>query len=479
MEDTIVALKIFNTLTRRLETFTPGGVSKERIEDYPPVTIYSCGPTVYSFAHIGNFRTFVFNDFLRRYLKFRGFTVNHAMNITDVDDKTIAGALKEGLTLREYTDKYTNIFFEDCKTLNIEPVEHYPRATESIDAMIDIIAHLDKKGLIYEKDGSIYFSIAKFHRYGRLSNVTSMDIKAGARYDADEYSKEDVRDFALWKAPKDNEPYWDTPFGKGRPGWHIECSAMVRKIFGTTIDIHTGGVDLIFPHHENEIAQSEAAYDEPFVRYWIHVEHLLVEGSKMSKSLGNFFTLRDLLDKGYSPRAIRYLLLTAHYRKQLNFTFDGLNQAAQALLRIDNLLARLNDIKHEATPNQQVIDRCNAFLTSFTETVDDDLNIAGGIGIFFDFIHDINTMIDANTISTSDTAYIVDILKKIDMVFGFIFFPEISAINKEEIESLIEERNKARKEKNFAKADSIRKELLEKGIIIQDTKEGTRWIVKS
>ncbi|MGB4268933.1 MAG: cysteine--tRNA ligase [Spirochaetota bacterium] len=474
-----MALKIFNTLTRRLEPFIPGGEPKEKIEDYPPVTIYSCGPTVYSYAHIGNFRTFVFNDFLRRYLKFRGFKVNHAMNITDVDDKTIAGAQKEGVTLREYTNKYTNIFFEDLKTLNIEPVEHYPRATESIDAMIDIIAHLDKKGLIYEKDGSIYFSIAKFHRYGRLSNVTSMNMKAGARYDADEYSKEDVRDFALWKAPKENEPYWDTPFGKGRPGWHIECSAMVRKIFGTTIDIHTGGVDLIFPHHENEIAQSEAAYNEPFVRYWIHVEHLLVEGSKMSKSLGNFYTLRDLLDKGYSPRAIRYLLLTAHYRKQLNFTFDGLNQAAQALLRIDNLLARLNDIKLEALLNEKVIDICNAFLTSFTQTVDDDLNIAGGIGIFFDFIHDINTMIDSNSISKTDAAYVLDILKKIDAVFGFIFFPEVVNINKQEIEALIEERNKARKEKNFAKADAIRDELLQKGIILQDTKEGTRWILKS
>jgi cysteinyl-tRNA synthetase len=401
------------------------------------------------------------------------------MNITDVDDKTIAGALKDGITLKEYTDKYTHIFFEDLRTLNIEPVEHYPRATESIDAMIDIIAHLDKKGLIYEKDGSIYFSIAKFHRYGRLSNVTNMDIKAGARYDADEYSKEDVRDFALWKAPKDNEPYWDTPFGKGRPGWHIECSAMVRKIFGTTIDIHTGGVDLIFPHHENEIAQSEAAYDEPFVRYWIHVEHLLVEGSKMSKSLGNFYTLRDLLDKGYSPRAIRYLLLTAHYRKQLNFTFDGLNQAAQALLRIDNLIARLNDIKQDAPANQQVIDRCNAFLHAFTETVDDDLNIAGGIGVFFDFVHDINTMIDTGAISKTDAAHVMDVLKKIDTVFGFIFFPEVVNLNKEEIEALIAERNKARKEKNFAKADAIRDELLQKGIILQDTKEGTRWILKS
>ncbi len=474
-----MALTIFNTLTRRLEPFIPGGVPKEKIEDYPPVTIYSCGPTVYSYAHIGNFRTFVFNDFLRRYLKFRGFTVNHAMNITDVDDKTIAGALKDAITLREYTDKYTNIFFEDLKTLNIEPVEHYPRATESIDAMIDIIAHLDKKGLIYEKDGSIYFSIAKFHRYGRLSNVINMDIKAGARYDADEYTKEDIRDFALWKAPKDNEPYWDTPFGKGRPGWHIECSAMVRTIFGTTIDIHTGGVDLIFPHHENEIAQSEAAYDEPFVRYWVHVEHLLVEGSKMSKSLGNFYTLRDLLLKGYSPRAIRYLLLTAHYRKQLNFTFDGLNQAAQALLRIDNLVARLNDIKQDASPNQKVIDQCNAFLTSFTETVDDDLNIAGGIGIFFDFIHDINTMIDSNSISKTDAEYVISVLKKVDTVFGFIFFPEAVNLNKEEIEALIEERNKARKEKNFAKADAIRDELLQKGIILQDTKEGTRWILKS
>ncbi|MGQ9843023.1 MAG: cysteine--tRNA ligase [Spirochaetota bacterium] len=475
----MVALKIFNTLTRQVETFSPGGIPKEKIEDYPPVTIYSCGPTVYSYAHIGNFRTFVFNDFFRRYLKFRGFTVNHAMNITDVDDKTIAGAIKEGITLKEYTTRYTQIFFEDCKTLNIEPVEHYPRATESIDAMIDIIAHLDKKGLIYKKDDSIYFSIARFHRYGRLSNVASMDIKAGVRYDADEYSKEDVRDFALWKAPKDNEPYWETPFGKGRPGWHIECSAMIRKIFGTTIDVHTGGVDLIFPHHENEIAQSEAAYDEPFVRYWVHIEHLLVEGSKMSKSLGNFFTLRDLLDKGYSPRAIRYLLLTAHYRKQLNFTFDGLNQASQALLRIDNLIARLNDIKQNAPRNDAVVQRCSDFIHAFTTAVDDDLNIAEGIGKFFDFVHDINTMIDAGSLQTLDAEYVMNILRKIDSVFGFIFFTDSKKIDTIEIESLIQERNKARKEKNFARADAIRDELLEKGIILQDTKEGTRWIIKS
>jgi cysteinyl-tRNA synthetase len=474
-----LALKIFNTLTRRLEPFIPGGIAKDSIAQYPPVTIYSCGPTVYSYAHIGNFRTFIFNDFLRRYLKFRGYTVNHAMNITDVDDKTIAGALKEGVTLKEYTDKYTRIFFDDCKTLNIEPVEHYPRATESIDAMIDIIAHLDKKGLVYEKDGSLYFSIAKFHKYGRLSNVTSMDIKSGARYDADEYTKEDVRDFALWKAPKENELYWETPFGKGRPGWHIECSAMVRKIFGTTIDIHTGGVDLIFPHHENEIAQSEAAYDEPFVRYWLHVEHLLVEGSKMSKSSGNFFTLRDLLNKGYSPRAIRYLLITAHYRKQLNFTFDGLTQAGQALFRIDNLIARLNDIKQEKPDNEEADKRCSQFIESFIEAVDDDLNIAEGIGTFFDFLHDINTLIDKRMLGKADADTIMHTLNHIDTVFGFIFFHGAVTVNKEEIEALIEERNKARKEKNFTQADSIRDELYSKGIIVQDTREGTRWLIKS
>ena len=466
-----MSLKFYNTLTRKEEVFKP--IKKGR------VLMYTCGPTVYGTPHIGNYRSFIVADLIRRYLEFKGFKVKHVMNITDIDDKTIRDSGKEDVSLKDFTEKYTKIFFEDLQTLNIEPVEHYPRATESIEAMIDIISNLDKKGITYEKDGSIYFSIEKYHRYGRLSNVTSMDIKIGARYDADEYTKEDVRDFALWKAPKENEPYWETPFGKGRPGWHIECSAMVRKIFDNTIDIHTGGVDLIFPHHENEIAQSEAAYDEPFARYWIHIEHLLVEGSKMSKSLGNFYTLRDLLDRGYSPRSIRYLLLTAHYRKQLNFTFDGLNQASQALLRIDNLIARLNDIQKDTPSNEKVIARCNDFLTAFIQTVDDDLNIAGGMGVFFDFVRDINTLIDSNELSIRDTHHILDILKKLDTVFGFIYFPENTRINKEEIEALIEERNKERREKNFAKADAIRDALLQKGIIIQDTKEGTRWIVKS
>jgi len=475
-----VSLRIYNTLTRRIDEFIPGGEKKEQVSQYPPVTIYSCGPTVYGFAHIGNFRTFVFNDFLRRYLKFRGFTVDHAMNITDVDDKTIAGANSEGITLQQYTERYTGIFMDDLSSLNIENVEHTPKATESIDAMVDIIQHLDKKGLIYEKDGSIYFSISRYDRYGRLSNLDTREIRSGARYDADEYEKDDVRDFALWKAPRENEPAWDTPFGKGRPGWHIECSAMVRKIFGSTIDIHTGGVDLVFPHHENEIAQSEAAYDETFVRYWIHIEHLLVEGSKMSKSLGNFYTLRDLFEKGHSPRTIRYLLLSAHYRKQLNFTFDGLTQASQALMRIDNFIARLEEKKKDGEPAPGIAGAIDELFTRFTETVDDDLNITGGMGVLFDFIHSMNLAIDQGEMTTADRDAVMAALKRIDLVFGFIFFEDNSAdeIDSTEIEKLIQERNQARKDRNFARADEIRDMLEEKGIILQDSKEGTRWIKK-
>ena len=291
-----MSLKIYNTLNRRIEELIPAGVKKDNPCDYPPVTIYTCGPTVYGYAHIGNFRTFVFNDLVRRYLKFRGFRVNHAMNITDVDDKTIKGASEAGVTLEEYTKKYTEIFFEDLRALNIEPVEHNPKATESIKEIIDILEKIDEAGMLYEKEGSSYFNISKFSEYGKLSLLDKREIKSGISFDADEYEKEDVRDFALWKAKKEGEPFWDTPYGPGRPGWHIECSAMIRKIFGATIDIHIGGVDLIFPHHENEIAQSEVAYKEKFVRYWIHSEHLLVDGAKMSKSLGNFYTLRDLLE---------------------------------------------------------------------------------------------------------------------------------------------------------------------------------------
>ena len=485
-----MALKIHNTLTGLVEEMIPGGVRKERIEDYPPVTIYSCGPTVYSYAHIGNFRTFVFNDLLRRYLKFRGYRVNHAMNITDVDDKTINGSNSEGISLNDYTEKYTRIFFDDLRTLNIERVEHTPKATESVGAMIDILERLDKKGIAYEKEGSLYFSIGKFPQYGRLSRIDRRELASGLRYDTDEYDKEDVRDFALWKSAKEGEPFWDTPFGKGRPGWHIECSAMVRKIFGTTIDIHTGGVDLVFPHHENEIAQSEAAYDEPFVRYWIHAEHLLVDGNKMSKSLGNFYTLRDLLSKGFSSRSIRYLLMSAHYKKQLNFTFEGLKQADNALSRIDNLLVRLNEIRKEKEFNAEIKSMTDAFFSKFAGTVDNDLNISGGLGVFFDFLHDVNSLIDKDVITKRDAEQILNAIKKIDGVFGFIFFPStiesghtlpglkmsgtLDSIESD-IKNLIQERIEAKKQKNFIRADEIRNQLEKDGIILEDTKDGTRW----
>ncbi|MFC1669771.1 cysteine--tRNA ligase [Spirochaetota bacterium] len=467
---------MYNTLNYTVDEVIPGGEKKDNIDDYPPVTIYSCGPTVYSYAHIGNFRTFIFNDFLRRYLKFRGFKVNHAMNITDVDDKTIEGARNENISLKEYTEKYTKIFFDDLAALNIEPAEHHPKATESIDDMIDIMNNLNDKGFLYEKDGSLYFSISKFEKYGRLSRLDTREIQSGLRYDTDEYEKDDVRDFALWKAPKENEISWDTPHGKGRPGWHIECSAMIRRIFKGTIDIHTGGVDLIFPHHENEIAQSEAAYDEKFVRHWIHIEHLLVDGSKMSKSKGNFYTLKDLLNRGFSPRSIRYLLYSAHYRKQLNFTFEGIKQAHQALERIDNLTFRLNDIKEEGKENPLVQSLTEKMLNDFTDTVDDDLNISGGLGVFFEYIHSINSLISDNGISKPDVDKILAALKNLDEVFGFIFYEESSNdVDAERIEKLINERNEARAQKNFQRSDEIRDLLIEEGIILEDTKDGTRW----
>ncbi len=475
-----MTLKIYNTLTGTVDRLIPGGIEKEKIEDYPPVTIYSCGPTVYSYAHIGNFRTFVFNDFLRRYLKFRGFRVDHAMNITDVDDKTIAGAREEKISLREYTTKYSDIFMENCNDLNIQRTEHTPRATDSIEAMSDIIRKLDEKGIVYEKDGSLYFSISKFDDYGKLSRLDKREIKTGLRYDTDEYEKDDIRDFALWKAESDRDVSWEISEGRGRPGWHIECSAMVRQIFGTTIDIHTGGVDLIFPHHENEIAQSEAAYGEQFVRHWIHIEHLLVDGAKMSKSKGNFYTLRDLFQKGYPARSIRYLLLSAHYKKQLNFTLQGLEQAGHALSRIDNLVVRLRDNRSTAGDNPELEKIIEDFNRSFVETVDNDLNISGGLGILFDFVHSINSLISEDKLSPGDSSRIIDELNRIDSVFGFIFFPgkETGEVDEKRIEDLVRERRDAKKAKDFARADEIREMLLAEGIVLEDTKDGTRWIKK-
>jgi cysteinyl-tRNA synthetase len=471
-------LKFYNTMSRAIEDFIPGGVKKDHIGDYAPVTIYSCGPTVYGYAHIGNFRTYTFNDILRRYLKFRGYKVNHAMNITDVDDKIIERAAADNLSISDFTKKFTDIFLEDLATLNIERVEHMPTATGSIDAMDDIINKLDEKGIVYEQEGSLYFSIAKFKDYGKLSRLESRETKAGARYDADEYDKDDVRDFALWKAPKsDAEPSWTIKKGKGRPGWHIECSAMVRKIFGATIDIHTGGVDLVFPHHENEIAQSEAAYGEKFVRYWIHWEHLLSEGTKMSKSLGNVYLLRDLIAKGFSARSIRYLLMSAHYRKQLNFTLDGLKAAAQALEKVDNFVARVKSVRGGSSESDDVSAACASFIEQFTADMDNDLNLAGALGKMFEFVRETNSLMDKNPVSEKDAAKIMSTLESVDSVFGVIFFPQPKEndADSERIESLITQRKEAKAKKDFAAADKIRNDLLAEGIILEDGKDGTRW----
>src|SRR6201987_5510282 len=328
-----MALHLYNTLTAQAQEFHPLTDNEIRM--------YTCGPTVYDFAHIGNFRTFIFQDILRRFLRLRGFTLTHVMNLTDVDDRIIANAAAAKVGIREYTEKYVQAFFADCRALSVESPEHWIRATDHIDSMVGLIQKLQQKTYTYDSEGSIYYRISKFKDYGKLSKVDLSGIQAGARVDNDRYEKESARDFALWKAPKPGEHFWETPIGAGRPGWHIECSAMAMKYLGDTLDIHTGGIDLAFPHHENEIAQSEAATGKQFVPYWLHAEHLLVEGEKMSKSLGNFFTLRDLFSKGYKPSALRFALASVPYRRQLNFTFDGLTQARNSVERLRNLADRL------------------------------------------------------------------------------------------------------------------------------------------
>jgi cysteinyl-tRNA synthetase len=492
-----MTLRIYNTLTKKVEDFAP--------LDNQNIRFYSCGPTVYGYAHIGNFRTFIFNDLLRRYLKYKGYKVHHVMNITDIDDKTIRNSQAEGVSLKEFTDRFTAIFFEDLDFLNIEKTEHYPRATDYIPQMVQFIEGLQKKGIAYESDGSIYFKIASFQPYGQLSNIDPTQIKSGLRYDTDEYEKEDIRDFALWKKAEANEPFWEAPFGKGRPGWHLECSVMSRELLGETIDIHTGGVDLIFPHHENEIAQSEALSGKKFVRFWIHAEHLLVDNRKMSKSLGNQYNLRDLMDKGYSGREIRFLLLGAHYRKKLNFTIEGLDAARNSLKRIDSLLRRLLDSmkssEHISFPKTEQ----ENFLNKFSQALDDDLNISEALGHFFDWLHSLNSDLEMgeNKLPVKDrnesgdktsSAEVLSALEKIDRVLGFVFAdkfargekkeirtaeknPALAGLpwNEKEIEGLLEERNQRRKNKDFSGADQIRDLLKSNGIMIEDTPKGSRW----
>lgn len=463
-------VRFHNTLSGNKETFQP--------ENPASVRIYSCGPTVYNFAHIGNLRAFLFVDFLRRSLKALGFGVDMTMNITDIDDKIIRDSLASGKNIREFTEPWILAFQEDLKTLNIEHLEHYPRATDSIKSMVDIVKHLQSKGLVYEKDGSLYYSIAKFKNYGRLSKIDVSGMKTGTRYDTDEYDKDDVRDFVLWKFPKqEGEPSWDTEIGSGRPGWHLECSAMIRDVYHSGVDIHTGGVDLTFPHHENEIAQSEGAYpEETFVKYWLHSEHLLVNGEKMSKSKGNFFTLRDLLNRGSDPKAIRFLLLSAHYRTKLNFTQDRLEEAGQSLMRIQNCVDRLlrsRDKAHSSEGGEDLFS--DSRWEIFLEALADDLNVSKFLASVFEIVKETNQRLDQSGFSSQEVEKGLAFFQKIDSILGVLSFEPEGEVLDAEIDDLVRQRQEARKNKNFAESDRIRDKLNELGIIIEDTKDGLRW----
>ncbi|MBN2339421.1 MAG: cysteine--tRNA ligase [Acidobacteria bacterium] len=458
-------LRLYNTLSSSEEEFRP-------VEE-GVVRFYSCGPTVYDYAHIGNFRTFVFQDLLRRYLRYSGYRVLHVMNITDVDDKTIRNARAEGVSLRDYTSRYTEAFLEDSRTLRIDPPDVMPRATDHIPEMVALIRSLEEKGFTYRKDGSIYFDIARFEGYGKLSKADFSGAQAGARVDSDKYDKANARDFVLWKAKKEGEDFWETELGPGRPGWHIECSAMSMKYLGETFDIHCGGIDLVFPHHENEIAQSECATGRPFARYWVHPEFLIVEGEKMSKSLGNFFTLRDLVGQGYTPEAIRYLLLSVHYRKQLNFTMDGLRQAAAAIARLEDFLLRAREKASEDAPTPEFEAEAAAARRKFREAMDSDINTSAALGALFDFVRAANQRDSRGALTGGDARLAVSFLEEIDGVLGILRGrPELLD---EEIARRIEARQEARRRRDFAEADRIRDELLAEGIQLEDTREGVRW----
>jgi cysteinyl-tRNA synthetase len=462
----------FNSLTRKKEKFVPLESGK--------VKIYTCGPTVYDFAHVGNFRTFIFQDLLRRWLEYRGFKVTHVMNITDVDDKTIKGSRKQGFSLKQYTDYYMKAFFEDIERLNLEKADHYPRATEHIPEMVSLIKRLMEKGYAYRgEDGSIYYDISKFKDYGKLSKLKIEGLKPGARVKVDEYGKEEARDFALWKAwdEEDGDVYWETEIGKGRPGWHIECSTMAMKYLGETIDIHSGGVDLIFPHHENEIAQSEAATGKPFARYWLHSEHLLVEGRRMAKSLGNFYTLRDLIAKGYDPVAIRFLLMSTHYRQQLNFTFEGLEAAKNAVERLKTFARRLLEADGKGC-GEKINQLMANVQRRFEEAMDDDLNINVASAALFDFVREVNKLMDENMLSKEEAKRVYALMMHFDKVLGVIGEAKFEEKLPKEAEELIRRREEARKAKDWETADKIRAQLKAMGIIIEDTPQGVKWKIE-
>jgi cysteinyl-tRNA synthetase len=465
-------LRFYNTLTQQLEPFTP-------LSDNT-VRMYTCGPTVYDFAHIGNFRSFVFVDLLRRWLRAKGHNLDHVMNITDVDDKIIQNAVALHQPVEEYTARYTQAFREDCQVLRLESPERLVKATEHITDMVHAIEKLAATGHTYDSEGSVYFRISTFPEYGKLSHTDFTGIRSGARVDVDKYDKDNARDFALWKAPKEGEPFWPASIGPGRPGWHIECSVMAIRYLGATLDIHAGGVDLVFPHHENEIAQSEALTGKQFARFWLHSEHLMVEGQKMSKSLGNFYTLRDVLARGFAPEAIRYTLAQVPYHKQLNFTFDGIKSAGTAIERVRNFKLRVETDKFPEGTNEKVTARTEAAVKKFVEGMDDDLNTAEASAAMFEYIRDANTAMNAGEFSAGNVAGALDLLARFDAVFDVIA-PTVQSgeMSDSEVESMIAERKKAKASKNFARADQIREQLLEQGIILEDTKDGVRWKRKS
>ncbi len=469
-----VVMRLYNTLSRTEEAFVP--------VDGRTVRMYTCGLTVYARGHIGNFRTFVSLDVLRRTLKYvSGYGMRQVMNFTDVDDKTIAAAREAGVSLREYTDRYIAAFHEDAAALGLEPVEESPRATDeaNLRAMADMVRALAARGHTYTTDGSVYFRIASFPAYGRLARLDHDGMQPGARVDADSYAKHDARDFVLWKATKPGEPTWDYGCGPGRPGWHIECSAMALRLLGEPpVDIHGGGVDLVFPHHENEIAQAEGATGRPFVRFWVHVEFLNLDNEKMSKSLGNVFTVRDILDRGYRTSALRYLLLSVHYRKQLTFNWDVLAQADAAVTRLADFVGRVETLRggeaHEA-----VTARLAAATEAFRDMLESDLNVPGAQGAIFDLVRDLNAAMDQGEVGEPDAPAIRQAFDAFDRVLGVLSLRAAEdrqpPVPVEEIERLIAERREARQARDFARADRIRADLESRGIILEDSPSGTRW----
>ncbi len=492
-----MAIELFNTLSGKVEEFRP-------LEDNL-VRMYACGPTVYDYGHIGNFRTFIVVDTLRRFLKQSGYQLKHVMNITDVDDKIIRNAARDGVTVQEYTAKYKKAFVEDADSLNIQHPELLVNATDHIQEMAHFIAVLRDKGYAYEtEDGSYYFRIAKFPEYGKLSKKDFTGMEDGARVDVDEYEKDNARDFALWKAPKPGEAQWETEIGPGRPGWHIECSQMSMKYLGDSFDIHAGGEDLIFPHHENEIAQSEAKTGKPFAHFWVHSRFLLVEGEKMSKKLGNFYTVRDLVLMGHKPSSIRFLLMSVPYRKQLNFTFDGLTQAANSVERLRNFKLRLETASWPEGSNPVIGAMAAKASEEMTAALADDLNTARALGTVFDLVRDVNAAADAGEVRKHDAVQVLNALVQFEEIFAVLKdddaakvraivewaqtegladkispvaaeMAKAAALSDEEVEHLVAEHSQARKERNFSRSDEIRNQLAENGVILENTKDGVRW----